>query len=190
MALYPINTGIQQYAQGASAIAMLTLLKHAVQYHQKPVLGATKTVHATLTCGEAAVTVSTGFTQPDVPRNLVMTGNTGADEVITANGLDAAGAVITEDFTLSGATPQVGTKAFRTVTSIVTPIGTHTVAIVCGNVLGLPHKLLLPTVLFKLFDGSAESGTLATSATVLALNTYAPAGTLNGAKYVDLIYLV
>lgn len=192
MGFYPINTRIQQYVQGATPTALVELLKHAVQYHQKPVLGSTKVPLATVTLtADPVLAPSTTFlVQPDVPRNIILTGNAGANEVIRVNGTDAGGATIYEDFTLSDTTPQVGAKAFKSFTSVVYPTGTHTCAFVLGNVLGLPHILLLPTILFKCFDGSVESGTLATSATVLALNTYAPAGTLNGSKYVDLIYLV
>jgi hypothetical protein len=186
---YPHNPSAGQRIQG---VAGTTPCDEAFIAHEsiKAVLGSTKTVHATLTCGEAVVTTTAAITQPDVPRNLVMTGNAGANEVITANGLNAAGAAITEDFTLSGTTPIVGAKAFKTVTSIVTPIGTHTVAIVCGNVLGLINKLAADTFLLKKFDNATDAGTVAVSATALESNTYALAGTLNGTKLVDLYYIV
>lgn len=190
MGFFPLNPNIARWTQGFNSAAFLSRLKTVVEYHKSPVLGSTITVHATLTCGGTEVTVTTGFTQPDVPRNLVLTGNTGANEVIVVNGLNAANVAMTESFTLSGATPQVGAKAFRTLVSIVTPIGTHTVAIVCGNVLGLAHKLAYDSVLLKRFNNGADTGTLAFSATVLESNTYALSGTLDGAKYVDLTYLL
>lgn len=191
MGFFPFNPNVVRWAQGLNSDTFRSQLMAGVKYHQKPVLGSTKTVHATLTCGAAIVTVTTALTQPDVPRNLVLTGNAGADEVVTVNGLNAAGVAMNEEFTLSGTTPIVGTKAIKTVVSIVTPIGTHTVAIVCGNVLGLGNKVASAGHLFmKEFNGSVDAGTLVASSTVLESNTYAPAGTLDGAKYVDLLYFV
>ena len=189
MSWYPHNPAAGQKIQG---VAGTTPCDESYIAHEsiKAVLGATKTIHATLTCGEAAVDVATAITQPDVPRNLVVTGNAGANEVIVVTGTNAAGASITENFTLSGTTPQVGAKAFKTVTNIHTPIGTHTAAIVCGDVLGLINKLAVSTALFKFFNNATDAGTLAVSASALESNTYAPAGTLDGTKLVDLYYIV
>ena len=189
MSWYPHNPAANQKIQG---VAGTTPCDEAFIAHEsiKAVLGSTKTILATLTCGEAAVDVVSGITQPDVARNLVVTGNAGADEKITITGTNLAGEVISEEFTMSGATPQVGAKAFKTVTKIHTPIGTHTAAIVCGNVLGLINKLAANTMLLKLFNNATDNGTVAVSATVLASNTYAPAGTLDGTKLVDLYYIV
>jgi len=189
MSWYPHNPAAAQKIQGVSGT---TPCDEAFIAHEtiKAVLGATKTIHATLTCGEAAVDVVSAITQPDVARNLVVTGNAGADEKITITGTNLAGEVISEEFTMSGATPQVGAKAFKTVTKIHTPIGTHTAAIVCGNVLGLINKISGAVMLKSLFEAAADSGTLVTSTTALESNTYAPAGTLDGTKLVDLYYLV
>ena len=189
MSWYPHNPLAGQKIQGAAGTAPCdeSFIAHEAI---TAVLGSTKTIHATLTCGETAVDVTTAITQPDVPRNLIVTGNAGATEKITITGTDAAGGTISEDFTMSGATPQVGAKAFKTVTNIHTPIGTHTAAIICGDVLGLINKLAANTMLLKLFNNATDNGTVAVSATVLASNTYAPAGTLDGTKVVDLYYIV
>ena len=189
MSWYPHNPAAGQTIQG---VAGTTPCDEAFIAHEsiKAVLGSTKTIHATVTCGEAAADITTAITQPDVPRNLVVTGNAGATEKITITGTNAAGAVITEDFTLSGTNAQTGAKAFKTVTNIHTPIGTHTAAIVCGNVLGLINKLAVSTMLFKFFNNATDSGTVAVSASALESNTYAPAGTLDGTKLVDLYYIV
>lgn len=186
---YPHNPSAGQKIQG---VAGTTPCDEAFIAHEsiKAVLGSTKTIHATLTCGEAAVDVATAITQPDVARNLVVTGNAGANEKITITGTNLAGATITEDFTLSGATPQTGAKAFKTVTNIHTPIGTHTAAIICGDVLGLINKIDGALMVKSNFNKATDAGTLATSTTALESNTYAPAGTLDGTKLVDLYYLV
>jgi len=187
---YPHNPAAGQRIRGATGT---TPCDEAFTAHETimAVLGSTKTVHATVTCAEAAADIVTALTQPDVARNLVLTGNAGADEIITMTGANLAGAVITEAFTLSGTTPIVGAKAFKTVTKIHTPIGTHTAAIVCGNVLGLINKLASDTLLVKKFNKvTAETGTLAYSGTALESNTYAPSGTLDGSKAIDLWYVV
>lgn len=192
MGLYPRNARIANWLRGdGSTGAPAVRLCQIAKYHEHPVLGSSITIHSTLTCGEAIVTVTTGFTQPDVPRNLISTGNAGANEVIRVNGLDAGGDAIYEDFTLNGATPVVGAKAFKTVTSIVTPIGTHTVAIICGDVLGLGHKLAnVLSIISKGFNGATDAGTITYSTSVLASNTFAPAGTLDGTKSVEVRYFV
>jgi hypothetical protein len=85
----------------------------------------------------------------------------------------------------------VGALAFKSFTSFVYPAGTHTCAFVCGSVLGLVHLLKYGIPLSKFSLGSSvDAGTLATSATVLASNTYTPAGALDGTKAVDLWYAV
>jgi hypothetical protein len=48
------------------------------------------------------------------------------------------------------------------------------------------HALFL---LVKLFDGSTDAGTLAVDADELEKNLFTPAGTPNGAKVLDLVYL-
>lgn len=190
MSLYPLNPAYGQKIQG---VVGTTPCDIGFIAHETitAVLGSTKTVHATLTCGEAAVDVATDITQPDVARNLIVTGNAGANEKITITGTNLAGAVISEEFTMDATTPKVGAKAFKTVTNIHTPIGTHTAAIICGDVLGLINKLASDTLLVKKFNKvTAETGTLAYSGTALESNTYAPSGTLDGSKAIDLWYIV
>jgi hypothetical protein len=91
---------------------------------------------------------------------------------------------------LSGTTPQIGAKAFKTVTNIHTPVGSHTADIVCGDKLGLINKLAGAVKLISLSNGATDAGTLATSSTVLESNTYTPAATLNGSLTFDIYYLV
>jgi len=162
--------------------------------HIVAALGATKVPLATVTLTTPTVhAASTTFLlQPDVPRNIILTGNAGANEAVTVNGKASDGVTaVQEVFTLDGTTPQVGAKAFKTFTSVTYVAGTHTCAFVLGDVLGLHAKLDGNNIKVAWnFDKAAETGTLATSATVLASNTYTAAGTLNGTKPVDLWYLV
>src|SRR5664280_475110 len=162
--------------------------------HLVAALGSTLSPLATVTLTTPTVhAASTTFlVQPDVPRNLVLTGNAGASEAVTVNGLAADGVTaVQEVFTLNAGTPQVGAKAFKSLTSVTYAAGTHTCAFVFGDVLGLHAKLDGNNIKVAWnFNKTAEVGTLAVSSSVLASNTYAPAGTLNGAAPVDLWYLV
>ena len=189
MSWYPHNPAAGQKIQG---VAGTTPCDEAFIAHEAitAVLGSTKTVHATVTCSGTAADITTAITQPDVARNLVVTGNAGSTEKITITGTNLAGATISEDFTLSGTTPQTGAKAFKTVTNIHTPVGSHTADIICGNVLGLINKIGGALMVKSLFNKAADAGTLVTSASALESNTYAPAGTLDGTKVLDLYYVV
>lgn len=75
----------------------------------------------------AAVTVTSGLTNPDVPRNLVITpGATTADVAactITVTGTNIFDRTITETFAFldNASTATTGTKAFKTVTSVAFP---------------------------------------------------------------------
>src|SRR5213076_106096 len=57
----------------------------------------------------------------DYPRNVVAVASGAATSVVVVNGLDFNGYAISESFTLNGATPVVGKKAFSKVTNVVLP---------------------------------------------------------------------
>ena len=73
-----------------------------------------------------ALVVTTGFTQPDQPRNLtISTGGTTADGagcVVTINGTNFLGGTISEDFTITDNQTifqtTTGSQAFKTITNI------------------------------------------------------------------------
>lgn len=191
MSWYPFNPATYRTIKVKAGNLDQAFIAHE---HIVPVLGSTLSPLATVTLTASPVhAASTTFlVQPDVPRNIILTGNAGANEVVTVNGLAADGVTaVQEAFTLSGSTPQVGAKAFKTLTSVTYVTGTHTCAFVFGDVLGL-HALLDGNSI-KIawnFNKTAEVGTLAVSSSVLASNTYAPAGTLDGTKPVDLYFIV
>lgn len=87
---------------------------------------AIKTTFAGATAA-TAITYSTFTAQPDVPRNvsLTPTGTTGDVEscVVTVNGTNYFGAAISETLTFAAdaSTIQSGSKAFKTVSSVVFP---------------------------------------------------------------------
>lgn len=160
-----------------------------------PALGTTTAVHAAVTDTGAPVTVTTGITQPDVPRNLTATaGGTAADIKaiqVTVTGTDAEGNVISEAlpaFTVDTAGTVVGSKAFATVTSIAIPAhdGTGaTTAVGRGAKLGLGVRLSRNTVGNVYLAGVKEApSAVAVSATALESNTVTMTSALNGGAVV------
>ena len=92
----------------------------------RPAAAAAAAVRAAITgSSSAATTITTGISNPDVPRNLTVTpGGTTADVAagdVVITGTNVEGKVITESFTFTAnqSTAVVGNKAFKTVTSIL-----------------------------------------------------------------------
>lgn len=173
---------------------------------KKVAAGSTTAVlAATNASGSADVTVSEGFTQPDVPRALSITvGGTAASvgtSGIIVTGENIEGKVITERFvTTNGSTGTInGTKAFARVTSILIPkqAGSGvTVAIGTRNILGIKHRLFNQNTTVKVYSATAVAGalTLQGAPTVvsnevdLELNTVAPATTPDGSTMLIIAY--
>ena len=153
-------------------------------------LGTATAVHAAVADNAAIQTITTGFTQPAYPRNLVVTPSGTAANVtaktVVVNGTDSLGQAISESFLLTAGalTAAVGVKAFKTVISVVQPIigASVSVSVGTGNVLGFPSYLYGNTVLFA-FLNNVKEGTLptvVTSLTSLANNTFTLNSSLNG----------
>jgi hypothetical protein len=145
----------------------------------------------------AALTISTGLSNPDVPRNLTITptGTTTDVEscVITVTGTNIFGQTITEDFTFAAdaSTAQTGNKAFKTVTSVAFPASCESGGFAATWIVGVGSKLGLKRCLanagdmvFSIFNGAYEAtrGTTAANATAIESNTFIPNGTMDGAK--------
>jgi hypothetical protein len=166
-----------------------------VHYQFTPAAKSATAVHAAIALISTAKVVTTGFTNPDVPRVVTIKGNaSGITGNVTITGTNAAGAAITDVIALNGATEVSGAKAFKTVTQVDLPAETHagtdTVSIGRADVFGLLHIVYHALfLLVKLFDGSTDAGTLAVDADELEKNLFTPAGTPNGAKVLDLVYL-
>jgi hypothetical protein len=156
-----------------------------------PAVASTTAVHAAVTDNGAQQVITTGITNPDIPRNVTATaGGTGAN--ITAvqviiTGTDMFGAVIAETLpAFTAATPGTvtGAKAFATITSITIPAnGTGvTTAIGKGSALGMKKRLSRDSVLNAYLNGVRETTrpTVTFSATAISSNTVVLASTLNG----------
>lgn len=152
----------------------------------------------TTTGAEAEPLVITTFlAQPDVARNITVTvaattaGDVAAGDIVVT-GTDLSGAVISENFAITADTPATvtGNLAFKTITSVTVPVqdgASVTVDVGWGKKFGLPYKLSTNAlVLLKLFDGTADTGTVTASASSLSANVLALNGTPNGTKNIDL----
>lgn len=163
----------------------------------RPAVATVAAVHAAIT-GSASVvtTVTTGITNPDVPRNLSVTpAGTTADVAagdVTITGTNVEGKVISEAFTFlaNASTATVGVKAFKTVTSIAIPIqdgAAATFSVDTGaklgigmrNIASMPIKVLArsSTGVETLEDASAS----AFSATLVESNTVTTTTTMDAA---------
>lgn len=86
-------------------------------------------VLAATNLGAEAQTVTTGITNPAVPRNLRIVGNVvGIEGKVKITGTNYAGKLITEEIQANGTTAKEGNLAFKTVTKIELPIQDHTPA--------------------------------------------------------------
>lgn len=163
-----------------------------------PAAASTTAVHAAVTDNGAQQVVTTGITNPDVPRNVTATAGGTATDIkaiqVIVEGTNEDGATITETlpvFTVDTAGTVVGSKAFKTVTKITIPAhdGTGaTTAIGRGSKLGLGTKLRLNTVraayLNNVLEGTAP--TVAVSTTAVESNTVLLNSALPGAQQVDI----
>lgn len=153
----------------------------------------------TSTAGQSVVT--TGIVQPSVPRNITATaGGTATDIkaisviIVGTNFNDEAITETLPAFTLDTAGTVAGSKAFKTVTSITIPAhdGTGaTTAIGFGEVLGIPYKLSLNTIIIAYRNSSKETvlPVVVISASALEANTFKLNNSLNSTK-VDLFLIV
>ena len=182
---YPYNPGLGQTMQ--SDVEGVELDRGFIAHFQvsaaNAVAPSTTGVHAAVTDNGAQQVITTAITNPAVPRNITATsGGTATDikpvQVIIA-GTNINDEAITETlpvFTENTATTVVGSKAFKTVTSITIPAhdGTGaTTAIGWGDKYGLPYKRAhipcIASYLNNTLEGTAA--TITASATAIESNT-------------------
>jgi len=175
----------------------------------KKVAAASDTaVHAAITLTKAtAQTITTGITNPDVPRVLkVQPGGTNTDlgnGVVVVTGLNVEGRTITDSFQLvdGDSTEIEGTKAFKTVSSILVPAAegkAATVSVGYTNKLGLYHRLYPNNTTVKVVYRSSAYGTptLDSTPTINDADEYhveknfiTPNTTPDAAKIFDIFYI-
>lgn len=203
MSFYPHNPNLGQTQQtdAAGVTALASFVQHLQVAAAAATVASTTGILAAVTDTGVQQVITTGFTQPSVPRNVTATaGGTATDikaiQVIVA-GTNYAGAAITETlaaFTVDTAGSVTGAKAFKTITSVTIPahdgVGATT-AIGFGEKLGLPDKLATNTVLLAALGGTKEAtaATVVTSSSALESNTVDLNSSLNSSA-VDIYYLV
>jgi hypothetical protein len=143
-----------------------------------PALGSTTAVHAAI---NSAAVVTTGITNPDFARVLTVVGagsGHNAAGTVTINGTDIRGNTIADTLTLNSNTTVVGTKAFKTVTSIDFTAVTgndanNTVAVGTGAPLGLDRLMDADEYINGSVDGVFEGtrATVAVDSTDISKNT-------------------
>lgn len=125
-------------------------------------------IHAAITMQDAvAQTVTTNITQPTCARNITVTGgHADCAGVVTVYGTNINGDPISESITQNGTNTVLGTKAFKTVTSLAIPArssaNTPTVAIGTGVLQGLPLCLPAAACVFASYVNGTLEGTAAT----------------------------
>lgn len=192
MSAYPINPNLR-FVRGTKGgkIRMATV----AWYEFAPTAATVASVLAATLLAEVGTTVvTTGITNPDVPRVVSVKGNAASVVgTVTIDGFDANGTPITEELVLNGVTTVVGTKAFARVRRVVLPVravAANSVSVGVGVKLGLWHALLADVRLKTLFDGADDAGTLAIDVDKVCKNLFTPAGTLDGVKVLRILYLV
>jgi hypothetical protein len=177
-------------------LTMASALTYSEPIVQAANSGACAIVAAASISGLTAGALTVALATPDFPRNLVCylvdaNGSITAGTV-TITGLDQNGEAQTEVIAITGTTVMTGLRAWSKVTSATWALvsGTvtttdDTIAVGVGNKLGLPAGpgAVYEEMLTSTFDGDADAGTFNKT-----YGTYLPAGTMNGAKEVELVY--
>ena len=149
-----------------------------------------------VTLNGALVTAGVGIA--DVSRGVQVVSSNAGDttQTVTVTGTDFADQVIAEDLALSGTTPVLGLKAFKTVTAV----SVDNLDVGTSGVLGLSNRLLnaydvLHTLVAS--TGAADAGTVVvadvtspvTNTTGDRRGTYDPAVVLDGIEDIVLYYV-
>lgn len=159
-----------------------------------PGLADVDAVHAAITDTGVAQTVTTGITDPDIPRNITATAGGTATDIkaiqVTVTGTNEDDEVISETlpaFTVDTAGTVTGSKVFKTVTSISLPAhdGTGaTTSVGYGNTLGVGRKLGdADQVVLAVLGTSIVAPTVTVDAEAVEGNSVdISSGTYNGSK--------
>lgn len=118
-------------------------------------------VHAVMNLGAAVQAITTGITNPAVPRNIRIDGNvSGINGKVKITGINFAGDAISEEIQANGTTAVDGALAFKTVTKIDLPVQNHTPA--------------AQTETIQVTQGCSTAGNLTVAVTAAALGEDSP----------------
>lgn len=119
-------------------------------------------VHAAMNLGAAVQAITTGITNPAVPRNIRIAGNvSGINGKVKITGINFAGDAISEEIQANGTTAVDGALAFKTVTKIDLPVQNHTPA--------------AQTETIQVTAGCSSAGDITVTVTATALGDDSPA---------------
>lgn len=188
--------GGQMDREGAPILPTATLQAQIFQHYQvAPDAVGAAAVHAAVTLADGEATeITDEITNPDVPRVLSVKGNaSGIAGDVVIEGTNIRDEEVSDTIALSGTSTVDGVVAFKTVTKITFPARTaasNTVSVGTTKKIGIPHIVFnAACLLVKLFNGSADSGTLTVDADEVEKNVFAVNGTPDGSKLLDLFYL-
>lgn len=165
--------------------------------------GSTTAVLAATNGATAAQTVTTGITNPDVPRVLSVSptaNTTGSPLSVVVTGTNVEGKTMTENFVIPVNSTSIvnGSKAFKTVVSVAIPGNSTGLTVTVGtlNKLGIKHRIFNQNSTVKVYSAATVYGALTLQAqpTVVAnepdieLNTVQPATTPDGTKFYIICY--
>jgi len=123
---------------------------------------STNHVHAAMTGTGAEQEITTGITNPDVPRNISITttNNASPSGDVKITGVDAKGNSVTEDITIVPGGTAYGNVAFATVSKITIPAGvsaSDTVAVGISDKLGLSNVIYETGDVYKVKKNNADA---------------------------------
>lgn len=197
---YPATPPYNGGSYGVPTGPVNTVTSAIVVAGQPPVVGVANSIALSQSINSGTpglvngALASAGVATLDVARNVVAAWTGVA--VLTVTGTDLYGQVQTES-SASG-TSFTGKKAFATITAINVGANVTGATVGTGNVLGLPFKINSGDFFAPVFLDAADAGTVvvadntnpATATSGDVRGTYAPAGTLNGAKFVSALLKV
>jgi siroheme synthase len=161
--LYPYNHKMGQRIQtDADGVAVdRAFLAHLNIAAEDAVAASSDGVHAAMNLAAEVQSITTGITNPAVPRNIRIDGNvSGINGKVKIYGTNYAGDAITEEIQANGITAVDGNLAFRTVTKIDLPIQNHTPAAQSETI--------------QVTAGCSEAGDIAVAVTAAALGDDSP----------------
>jgi len=172
---------------------------------KKVAVGTDTAVHAAMAGSTENQTITTGFTDPDVPRVLTVkpSGTAGAigTGLVIVSGTNIEGADITDSFRLvdGNTTAITGKKAFKTVTSVRIPVMDAvgaSISIGTANILGINHRLYDQNTTCKIVQDTGSARTSQATPTItdadeqyIEKNLVTPATTPDGTTFLTIYYI-
>jgi hypothetical protein len=131
-----------------------------VQLWTAPDAPSTNGILASTLLTTAIQVITTGITNPDFPRVLVIDSDGAATGNVVIIGTNIRGEAITDTIALNGTNAVTGVKAFKTVTSIQVPVkaAAESVWVGWGDKLGLQSIPVSTTVISEVSNNAADVG--------------------------------